>query len=65
MLPEFGGDTGKSDNFFSSRNGGLATYRNSGFFGTVDGLNFGVQYGQNERTEAVRSNGDGWATSEL
>ena len=33
MLPEFGGDTGKSDNFFSSRNGGLATYRNSGFFG--------------------------------
>jgi outer membrane pore protein F len=44
MLPEWGGDTGKSDNFFSSRNGGLATYRNSGFFGLVDGLNFGVQY---------------------
>ena len=43
MLPEWGGDTGKSDNFFSSRNGGLATYRNNGFFGLVDGLKFGVQ----------------------
>ncbi|MGB3253639.1 porin OmpF [Buttiauxella gaviniae] len=64
MLPEFGGDTGNSDNFFSGRTGGLATYRNSDFFGLVDGLNFGVQYlGKNERTDASRSNGDGWATS--
>ncbi|MDA4694336.1 porin, partial [Enterobacter hormaechei] len=52
------------DNFFAGRTGGLATYRNSNFFGLVDGLNFGVQYlGKNERTDAVRSNGDGWATS--
>ncbi|WP_233638531.1 porin, partial [Citrobacter cronae] len=29
MLPEFGGDTAASDQFFSQRNGGLATYRNS------------------------------------
>ncbi|MDU7019150.1 MAG: porin [Enterobacter sp.] len=44
--------------------GGLATYRNSNFFGLVDGLNFGVQYlGKNERDDALRSNGDGWATS--
>ena len=58
------GDTGASDNFFAGRTGGLATYRNSNFFGLVDGLNFGVQYlGKNERTDAVRSNGDGWATS--
>jgi len=64
MLPEFGGDTGNSDNFFSGRQGGLATYRNTNFFGLVDGLNFGVQYlGKNERTDALRSNGDGWATS--
>ncbi|EUM60732.1 outer membrane protein F [Enterobacter hormaechei subsp. hoffmannii MGH 13] len=64
MLPEFGGDTGASDNFFAGRTGGLATYRNSNFFGLVDGLNFGVQYlGKNERDDAVRSNGDGWATS--
>ncbi|MBU4684153.1 porin OmpF [Cedecea davisae] len=71
MLPEFGGDTGNSDNFFSGRNGGLATYRNHSFFGLVDGLDFGVQYlGKNERGDAtspadsiLRSNGDGWATS--
>ena len=64
MLPEFGGDTGASDNFFAGRNGGLATYRNSDFFGLVDGLNFGVQYlGKNERTAVNKSNGDGWATS--
>ncbi len=64
MLPEFGGDTSNSDNFFSGRQGGLATYRNSNFFGLVDGLNFGVQYlGKNERTDATRSNGDGWAGS--
>jgi len=65
MLPEFGGDTGASDNFFAGRNGGLATYRNNNFFGLVDGLNFGVQYlGKNERADnPTRSNGDGWATS--
>ncbi|SKC22753.1 outer membrane pore protein F [Kosakonia radicincitans] len=72
MLPEFGGDTAASDNFFAGRNGGLATYRNSNFFGLVDGLNFGVQYlGKNERATSLtddadditRSNGDGWASS--
>lgn len=64
MLPEFGGDTGNSDNFFSSRTGGLATYRNNNFFGLVEGLNFGIQYlGKNERDDATKSNGDGWATS--
>lgn len=68
MLPEFGGDTGYSDNFFAGRSSGLATYRNSGFFGLIDGLDFGVQYqGKNERDKYERdestSNGDGWATS--
>ena len=64
VLPEFGGDTASSDNFFVGRTGGLATYRNTNFFGLVDGLNFGVQYlGKNERTDPTRSNGDGWATS--
>ncbi|EJF29407.1 MULTISPECIES: porin OmpF [Enterobacteriaceae] len=65
MLPEFGGDTGNSDNFFSGRNGGLATYRNHSFFGLVDGLDFGVQYlGKNDRDgNPTRSNGDGWASS--
>ena len=65
MLPEFGGDTAGSDQFFAGRQGGLATYRNSNFFGLVDGLNFGVQYlGKNERADnPTRSNGDGWAGS--
>lgn len=44
MLPEFGGDTAYSDDFFVGRVGGVATYRNSNFFGLVDGLNFAVQY---------------------
>lgn len=64
MLPEFGGDNGPSDNFFAGRQGGVATYRNNNFFGLVDGLHFGVQYlGKNDRDDAQRSNGDGWATS--
>ncbi|MGK3123500.1 porin OmpF [Candidatus Pantoea formicae] len=65
VLPEFGGDTGYSDNFMVGRSSGLATYRNSNFFGLVDGLNFAVQYqGKNERaTDPRRANGDGWGTS--
>jgi len=64
MLPEFGGDTAGSDQFFAGRTGGLATYRNSNFFGLVDGLNFAAQYlGKNERSTVNRSNGDGWAGS--
>lgn len=61
MLPEFGGDTAYSDDFFVGRVGGVATYRNSNFFGLVDGLNFAVQYlGKNEReNNPGRSNGDG------
>ncbi|MBS0880126.1 porin OmpF [Pantoea sp. JGM49] len=65
VLPEFGGDTGYSDNFLVGRSTGLATYRNTNFFGLVDGLNFALQYqGKNDRTtDARRSNGDGWGTS--
>ena len=60
VLPEFGGDTYGADNFLSQRGNGIATYRNSNFFGLVDGLNFAVQYlGKNERDTARRSNGDG------
>ncbi|WP_436856568.1 porin OmpC [Citrobacter tructae] len=70
VLPEFGGDTYGSDNFMQQRGNGLATYRNTDFFGLVDGLNFAVQYqgkngspsgeGQtNNGREALRQNGDG------
>ncbi|WP_104123502.1 porin OmpF [Escherichia coli] len=43
------------------RNYGVVYYRNSNFFGLVDGLNFAVQYlGKNERAGIPeRSNGDG------
>ena len=70
VLPEFGGDTYGSDNFLQSRANGVATYRNSDFFGLVDGLNFAVQYqGKNGSVSgegmtnngrgALRQNGDG------
>jgi outer membrane pore protein C len=44
VLPEFGGDTYGADNFMLSRANGVATYRNTDFFGLVDGLNFALQY---------------------
>ncbi|MEG5842210.1 porin OmpC [Enterobacter mori] len=54
MLPVFGGDSYTwTDNFMNGRANGLATYRNSGFFGLVDGLNFALQYqGNNEGSNA-------------
>ena len=50
MLPEFGGDSyTNADNFMTGRANGVATYRNTDFFGLVDGLNFALQYqGANE-----------------
>ena len=68
VLPVFGGDTGISDNFMVGRSNGLATYRNSNFFGLVDGLDFALQYqGKNEESangrDAADANGDGWGTS--
>ncbi len=76
VLPEFGGDTYGSDNFMQSRANGVATYRNSDFFGLVDGLNFALQYqgkngsvsGEgtsptNNGREALKQNGDGFGTS--
>ncbi|ENZ7148008.1 porin OmpC [Escherichia coli] len=70
VLPEFGGDTYGSDNFMQQRGNGFATYRNTDFFGLVDGLNFAVQYqGKNGSVDgegmtnngrgALRQNGDG------
>lgn len=66
VLPVFGGDSGYSDNFMVGRSNGLATYRNTNFFGLVDGLNFALQY-QGKNNEGSRrldkANGDGWGTS--
>ncbi|MEJ5111997.1 porin OmpF [Erwinia billingiae] len=65
MLPEFGGYSGNSDNFMVGRSTGLLTYRNTNFFGLVDGWDFAVQYqGKNDRdTDPRRANGDGWGVS--
>ncbi|CCP06798.1 Outer membrane protein F [Erwinia amylovora MR1] len=54
VLPVFGGDSGYSDNGMVGRSNGLATYRNSNFFGLVDGLDFALQYqGKNEKAITV------------
>ncbi|MFD3238474.1 porin OmpC [Rahnella perminowiae] len=54
QLPIYGDDTmyQNNDNFMIGRGNGMATYRNSNFFGLVDGLSFAVQYqgkNQNDR----------------
>ncbi|MDX6020022.1 porin OmpC [Scandinavium sp. V105_16] len=55
MLPVFGGDSYTyTDNFMVGRGNGMATYRNSDFFGLVDGLNFALQYqGANEGSNGM------------
>ena len=78
MLPEFGGDSyTKADNFMTGRANGVATYRNTDFFGMVNGLNFALQYqGANEQAgdeqegtgngsdrNVQNSNGDGFGIS--
>ncbi|MGP3593006.1 porin OmpF [Vagococcus sp. WN89Y] len=64
MAPYFSGETwggAYTDNFMTSRAGGLLTYRNSDFFGLVDGLSFAIQYqGKNESNHSIiAQNGDG------
>ncbi|EPK4789328.1 porin OmpC [Klebsiella aerogenes] len=77
VLPEFGGDSyTQTDVFMLGRTNGVATYRNSDFFGLVDGLNFALQYqGNNENARSgegtnnggerklARENGDGFGIS--
>lgn len=65
VLPEFGGDTWtQTDGFMTGRTTGVATYRNTDFFGLVDGLNVAAQYqGKNDRNDITEANGDGWGLS--
>lgn len=44
IIPEFGRDLSIPDNFLSNRASNVFTYRNSNFFGLLNGLNFAVQY---------------------
>ena len=62
MAPSFSGETwgGNVDNFMNNRTTGVLTYRNTDFFGHVEGLNFGIQYqGKNDRGNETKDNGDG------
>lgn len=43
-LPEFGGDAFGVDDYMTQRASNLATYRNKGLFGLVDGLDVALQY---------------------
>ncbi|WDC16963.1 porin OmpC [Escherichia albertii] len=63
MLPEFGGDTyTQTDVYMLGRTNGVATYRNNGFFGQIDGLNFALQYqGNNENGGSGEGTGNGEA----
>lgn len=48
----------------TKRASGLATYRNTDFFGAVDGLDMTLQYqGKNENRDVKKQNGDGFGTS--
>ncbi len=53
MFPEFGGDSSaQTDNFMTKRASGPATYRNTDFFGLVDGSDLTLQY--RGKTKAVK-----------
>ncbi|ORM71777.1 porin OmpC [Pantoea rwandensis] len=70
MQPEFDGLTYNSDQFLFHRGNGMATYRNTDFFGLVDGLDFALQYqGKNDGggepgvRDVLRQNGDSYGMS--
>ncbi len=69
VLPVFGGNTVTvPDNYMTSRANNLATYRNSNFFGLIDGLSFALQYqGKNDNTNrtGLEQNGDGFGLSSI
>lgn len=63
VLPEFGGDASNNDYYtLSARTKAVATYRNDGFFGQVDGLRFAIQYADDGDNSVARDsslpNGD-------
>ena len=66
MLPVFGGDTYTyHDNYMIGRGNGMATYRNTDFFGLVDGWDFALQYQGNNESEGNGNEGTGNGHSKL
>lgn len=63
MAPDWSGMTlygNTVDNFMTSRSNALLTYRNTDFFGLVNGLHFGIQYQAKNDSGATKvQNGDG------
>ncbi|MEB5924145.1 porin OmpC [Franconibacter pulveris 1160] len=60
MLPVFGGDSYTyHDNYMIGRGNGMATYRNTDFFGLVEGWNFALQYQGNNEGEGQGNEGAG------
>ncbi|MGP1945290.1 MAG: porin [Arsenophonus sp. ET-LJ4-MAG3] len=56
VLPLYGADSiSQPDNYMTGRSRNLLTYRNTDFFGLIDGLNFAIQY-QGKNTESNKSN---------
>ncbi|KER01898.1 porin [Photorhabdus temperata] len=65
VLPVFGADSmSQADTYMTGRATGVLTYRNTDFFGLVDGLNFALQYqGKNDDSNkngrnSLRKRGD-------
>lgn len=54
VLPEFGGES--TDNVvLGKRTSGVLTYRNSDFFGVVEGLSFATQYADSLSTDKIKA----------
>lgn len=51
VLPNWGGDAGDMV-LLGDRETGVATYRNQGLFGLVDGLNFAIQYADRDNSSS-------------
>lgn len=70
MQPEFDAQTYNTDQFMFRRGNSLATYRNTDFFGLMNGLDFALQYqGKNQgggepgARDVLRQNGEGYGMS--
>ena len=67
VMPEFTTESyAKTDNFMTTRTNSVATYRNTTFFGLVDGLKLTVQFqgkNENDGRSTSKQNGEGVGTS--
>jgi outer membrane pore protein F len=65
-VTEFDGDDNYSENWLAGRTSGVVTYRNSDFFGMMEGLNVAVQYQpktQGDNKDPRYGHGDTWGMS--